>query len=213
MDGDRVFEVERDDLTALIPHMRAFAQTLCRDPTQADDLTQDALASAWEHRSSFAQGTNLKAWVFQILRNKFYSDRRRSWRSVQLDPTEAEETLFAVSNPEAVLDLDDVRCAMLQLSDEQREALILIAAAGVSYRVAAAICSCAEGTLKSRVSRARQRLAEIVSHGDLDGRGRVEGSALASIVADAERLSARGAGHASEGAARWRVAEVTRRAA
>ena len=200
MGDDRIRndEIEPDGLIALIPHMRAFAQSLCRDPTQAEDLTQDALASAWEHRSTYSPGTNLKAWVFTILRNRFYSEKRRSWRALPLDQNEAEKTLFAVSNPQAVLDLDDVRHAMLQLCDEQREALILIAVAGLPYRDAAMICGCAEGTMKSRVSRARQRLLELVSHGDRADRSRVEGSAMESIVADAERLSARGAGRRVE---------------
>ena len=198
MGDDRIRndEIEPDGLIALIPHMRAFAQSLCRDPTQAEDLTQDALASAWEHRSTYSPGTNLKAWVFTILRNRFYSEKRRSWRALPLDQNEAEKTLFAVSNPQAVLDLDDVRHAMLQLCDEQREALILVAAAGLSYRDAAIICGCAEGTLKSRVSRARQRLLEIVSHGAQAARSRVEGAAMESIIAEAERLTARVSGRA-----------------
>jgi len=215
MDSDRIRndEIEREELIALIPHMRAFAKSLCRDATQADDLTQDALASAWEHRRSYTPGTNLKAWVFRILRNRFYSDKRRSWRELQLDQKDAEETLFAVSNPQAVLDLDDVRRAMLKLSDEQREAVILVAAAGLPYRDAAMILDCAEGTVKSRVSRARQRLLELVSHGDRADRRRVEGSAMESITADAERLSARSVRRAADapnvGAGR-RPLDVTR---
>jgi DNA-directed RNA polymerase specialized sigma24 family protein len=70
------------DLIALIPHLRAFARSLCGDATAADDLAQDAVAKAWASRNSFAMGTNMKAWTFMILRNQFYSDKRRSWRSV-----------------------------------------------------------------------------------------------------------------------------------
>jgi RNA polymerase sigma-70 factor (ECF subfamily) len=67
-----------DDLMALIPQMRAFARALCRDRAQGDDLAQDALLSAWRGRDSYAPGTNMKAWVFTIVRNQFYSDKRRS---------------------------------------------------------------------------------------------------------------------------------------
>jgi RNA polymerase sigma-70 factor (ECF subfamily) len=156
---------DRRELVALIPHMRAFARSLCHDRTQADDLAQEALASAWKHRGAFTPGTNLKAWVFRIVRNQFYSDRRCSWRVCPLDPDTAAETLVAVSDPNAALQLDDVRRAMLKLSDEQREALTLIEAAGLSYEEVAAICGCAQGTIKSRVSRARQRLLAILSDG------------------------------------------------
>jgi len=157
----------QDELIALIPHMRAFARSLCRDRAQADDLTQDALASAWRRRASYTPGTNLRAWVFMIVRNQFYSDKRRSWRVSQLDPKIAEETLVAVTAPTASLELDDVRRAMLELPDLQREALTLVAVAGLPYHEAAMICACAEGTIKSRVSRARQSLVEILARGEL----------------------------------------------
>src|SRR5258708_2003331 len=123
----------KTELIDLIPHMRAFARSLCRDATEADDLTQAALTQAWAYPRSYTPGTNLKAWVFMILRNQFYSDKRRSWRMLQLDPTVAEETLLAVSDPAAALELDEVRRAVLQLPDDQREALILVGVAGLPY--------------------------------------------------------------------------------
>src|SRR4029077_8925845 len=82
----------RDQLVALIPHLRAFARTLCGDPTAADDLAQDAMMKAWDARASFEMGTNMKAWTFMILRNQFYSEKRRSWRQNQLDQEVAERT-------------------------------------------------------------------------------------------------------------------------
>jgi RNA polymerase sigma-70 factor (ECF subfamily) len=180
-------EVESRALTALIPQMRAFARSLCHDRTYADDLAQDALASAWQSRGSYAAGTNLKAWVFKILRNRFYSDRRRAWRLAQLDPALAERTLVAVSNPTAALELDDVRRAMLELSDEQREALTLVGVAGLSYETAAEVCDCAVGTVKSRVSRARQQLLGIMAQQNLLHRP-VGGDVMASMIAEAEHL-------------------------
>jgi RNA polymerase sigma-70 factor, ECF subfamily len=182
---------ESSELIALIPQMRAFARSLCRDRTEAEDLAQDALTNAWRNRSAYTPGSNLKAWVFRIIRNQFYSDRRRSWRVLQLDPTQAEETLVAVSDPSAALELDDVRRAMSELSDEQREALTLIGVAGLSYSEAAAICDSVEGTIKSRVSRARQRLLAILSHDSLTDRSRVGGDVMASMTAEAEQLRAR----------------------
>ena len=184
---DQVADFDQNDLIALMPHMRSFALSLCRDRTEAQDLTQDALVSAWRRRDSYTPGTNLKAWVFMIVRNQFYSDKRRSWRVSQLDPKLAEETLLAVSNPSAALDLDDLRRAMAGLTEEQRQALTLVAVSGLAYNEAATCCDCAEGTIKSRVSRARQRLSMMLAQGNLTAERRAPGGAMAAILGDAER--------------------------
>jgi RNA polymerase sigma-70 factor (ECF subfamily) len=177
------------ELVALIPYMRAFARSLCGNPTQADDLAQNALASAWGHRSDFEPGTNLKAWVFRILRNQFYSDRRHSRLVCEVDFDLTAESLVAVCDPSAALELDDVRRAMRELPDEQREALTLIGVAGLAYEEVAEICGCAEGTIKSRVSRARQQLLAILSDGDrLARRTYIPGGVMASMLAEAEQL-------------------------
>jgi len=148
----------RNELVALIPHLRAFARSICRDAALADDLAQDAMLKAWRSRASFEAGTNMKAWAFTILRNLFYSEKRRSWRSQHLDPEVAESTLVANDNPSSQLDLLALRNALDQLPDEQKEALILVGAGGMSYEEAASVCGCAVGTVKSRVSRARSSL-------------------------------------------------------
>ncbi len=184
---DAIFQRE---LVKLIPHLRAFARTLTGDAAQADDLAQDAMIKAWDARKSFQLGTNMKAWTFMILRNQFYSDKRRSWRQIQLDQEAAERTLVAVDNPESPLALDELRLAMAMLPDEQREALILVGAGGFAYEEAADICGCAVGTVKSRVSRARKALQGILEAGDYDRDGGSAGDAMRSILADAERLSA-----------------------
>jgi RNA polymerase sigma-70 factor (ECF subfamily) len=159
-------EAFRRDLTALIPKMRAYARSMCgRDTSEGDDLAQEALLKAWLGRRSYTPGTNLKAWVFMILRNQFYSDKRRSWRQQQLDQETAEATLVAIDNPMDAIELDELRRAIAMLPDEQREALILIGAGGFSYEEVAEMCGAATGTVKSRVSRARDRLALILAEG------------------------------------------------
>jgi RNA polymerase sigma-70 factor (ECF subfamily) len=177
------------DLVALIPHLRAFARTLCGDATAADDLAQDAVMKAWDARASYQMGTNMKAWTFMILRNQFYSEKRRSWRQTQLDQEAAERTLVATDDPEAPVALDEMRLALGMLPSEQREALILVGAGGFAYEEAAEICGCAVGTVKSRVSRARRALQAILEQGAYDRDGRPAGEAMRSILADAERLS------------------------
>jgi len=177
------------ELVQLIPHLRAFARTLCGDPAAADDLAQDAMMKAWDARNSFQMGTNMKAWTFMILRNQFYSEKRRSWRQIQLDQEAAERTLVAVDDPESPVALDELRLGLAMLPAEQREALILVGAGGFAYEEAAEICNCAVGTVKSRVSRARRALHAILDSGSYDRDGAAAGDAMRAILADAERLS------------------------
>lgn len=181
-------EAFRAELLTVIPRLRAFARTLAGDATAADDLVQDALVNAWRARASYQPGTNLKSWTYRILRNQFYSDKRRSWRRVSLDMDVAERTLEAVSDPESVLELDEVRRAMALLPDEQREALMLIGVAGMPYEEAARLCDCAEGTIKSRVSRGRRRMLELLETGFIAEDGTRPSTAMACLLADAERL-------------------------
>jgi RNA polymerase sigma-70 factor, ECF subfamily len=177
------------ELIGLIPHLRAFARTLAGDPASADDLAQDAMMKAWDARASYQMGTNMKAWTFMILRNQFYSEKRRSWRQTQLDQEAAERTLIAADDPESPVALDELRLSIGMLPAEQREALILVGAGGFAYEEAAAICGCAVGTVKSRVSRARKALQAILEQGAYDRDGRPAGEAMRSILDDAERLS------------------------
>jgi RNA polymerase sigma-70 factor (ECF subfamily) len=185
-------EAFRASLIPVIPHMRAFARSLCGDATAADDLVQDALARAWQARTSFQLGTNMKAWTFMILRNQFYSDKRRSWRQQPLDQEQAERTLKAYDDPHAVLELDDVRRALALLPVEQREALIMVGAGGMPYEEVAEIAGVAVGTIKSRVSRARTSLATILANG-LDHESNVAPQAgpMAAILSQLEALRGR----------------------
>src|ERR1700741_2460884 len=133
----------RRELVGLTPHLRPFARTLCGDPAAADDLAQDAMLKAWDARASFQLGTNMKAWTFMILRNQFYSEKRRPWRQPQPDQEAADRPLVAADDPEAPVALDELRLALRSLPDEQREALVLVGAGGFAYEEAAEICGCA----------------------------------------------------------------------
>jgi RNA polymerase sigma-70 factor (ECF subfamily) len=148
------------DLVALIPFLRAFARTLCHHRDLAEDLAQNALAKAWRSRNQFLAGSNLKAWVFTILRNEFYSYKRRAWRETHWDESMGER-IAAAPNPQLwSLELADTAHALRDLPDSQREALILIAAGGFSYEDAAKICRTPVGTVKSRVARGRAALVQ-----------------------------------------------------
>ena len=152
----------RDQLIAAIPGLRAFGMSLTARPDRADDLVQETLMKAWHHHDSFQQGTNLRAWLFTILRNEFYTHIRKRRREVE-DADGVYAGAVAVNGgQEGHLDMADLRSALLQLPDDQREAIILVGASGFSYQEVAEICGVAVGTVKSRVSRARERLARIL---------------------------------------------------
>jgi RNA polymerase sigma-70 factor (ECF subfamily) len=150
------------DLLATIPSLRAFAVSLSQNADKADDLVQETLVKAWDKHESFQMGTNLKAWLFTILRNEFYSQMRKRGREVQDSDGIMTERLAVHPSQEGKLDLADFRQALEKLPEDQREAIILIGASGFSYEEAAMICNCAVGTIKSRVSRARTRLQELL---------------------------------------------------
>ncbi|WP_292897867.1 MULTISPECIES: sigma-70 family RNA polymerase sigma factor [unclassified Nitratireductor] len=152
----------RDDLLATVPSLRAFAVSLSKNADRADDLVQEALVKAWDKQASYQPGTNLKAWLFTILRNEFYSQMRKRKREVEDSDGAITGRLSVHPAQEGSVDLKDFRRALEQLPEDQREAIILIGASGFSYEEAAEICDCAVGTIKSRVSRARTRLQEIL---------------------------------------------------
>ncbi|NNC37745.1 MAG: sigma-70 family RNA polymerase sigma factor [Acidimicrobiales bacterium] len=181
----------RAELTSLIPHLRAFSRSLCGNAALADDIAQDALLKAWNAREKYQPGTNLKAWTFTILRNQFYSIKRRSWRATALEPGVAEETIVSVANPDDSVRLNELRKALDKLSDDQREAIVLVGASGLSYDEAAEICGCATGTIKSRVSRARASLESIMEDGDFDNSNDGVGAldAMDAILKEADTLA------------------------
>ncbi|MEL6062999.1 MULTISPECIES: sigma-70 family RNA polymerase sigma factor [unclassified Methylobacterium] len=150
----------KDDLIVLVPRLRRYALSLTFDGNEADDLVQFTLLRAWEHRDRFQHGTNLAAWLFTILRNTFINGRRKRSREVP-DP----EGLHAASLSEPARQDDTLRLRELQaaigrLEPVHREALMLVAVDGLPYEAAALVIGCPAGTVKSRVSRARDRLIQ-----------------------------------------------------
>lgn len=152
-------------LTEAIPHLRAFGRSLSGNPDLADDLVQDTLLKAWSARDRFVAGTSMKAWTFVILRNTYFSNMRRKKFTASYDETVAERVLSAPAPQQDPLHLADLQRALMEISDDQREAVILVGAGGYSYEEAAEIADCAIGTMKSRVSRARQTLEGILTDG------------------------------------------------
>lgn len=152
----------RQQLLDLIPSLRAFAMSLCGDAERGDDLVQETLVKAWGNFKSFQEGTNLRAWLFTILRNEFYSQMRKKGREVE-DVDGAFAARLSTHAPQfGQVELGELREALTHIPTDQREALLLVAASGFSYEEAAEICGCAIGTIKSRVNRARARIAQLM---------------------------------------------------
>ncbi|MBA8820719.1 RNA polymerase sigma factor [Ochrobactrum sp. GPK 3] len=170
------------ELLASLPSLRAFAVSLIGQHDKADDLVQDTIMKAWAKQETFEMGTNMKAWLFTILRNEFYTQMRKRGREVQDTDGVFSEQLAVHPSQYGTLDLQDFRAALEQLPDDQREAIILIGASGFAYEEAAEICGCAVGTIKSRVSRARTRLQEIL---------KIEGEGDYGPDADSSRVTLR----------------------
>lgn len=160
--------VLRDQILAAIPSLRAFAISLSGNVDRADDLVQETILRALANIQSFQPGTNLPAWLFTILRNLFRSEYRKRRREIEDTDGSLAETL--ASHPDQIgrVEFQEFRHALAQLPAEQREALILVGASGFSYEEAADICECAVGTIKSRVNRARGRLAKLLEVENID---------------------------------------------
>ncbi len=151
---------QKDEIVLHLPALRAFALGLCRNPDRADDLVQDTILRAWDHFSSYTPGTNLRGWLFTILRNGYYSELRKRRREVA-DPEGAFVARLAIGpSHDGALAMAEFLAAFAHLSPEHREVLTLVGALGFSYEEAAVVTNLAIGTVKSRVSRARAILGE-----------------------------------------------------
>lgn len=148
-----------DELIALVPRLRRFAQIRTGSAAEADDMVQATLLRAWEHRSKFEEGTNLVAWLFTILRNTHVNQRRRLRREVEDVDGVIAGALSLAPDQEHRIALFELQAALDALPEDQRETLLLVTVDGLRHEEAAAILDCQVGTIKSRVSRARERLA------------------------------------------------------
>ncbi|MDX8350987.1 sigma-70 family RNA polymerase sigma factor [Cognatiyoonia sp. IB215182] len=152
----------REDIITHLGEMRAFARSLTRNAVSADDLVQDTIEKAWRGFHTFRPGTNLRAWLFTILRNTHYTNLRKT-KGAQIVPVEPlAEELVGHPGGDTYIAMIDFERALGMLPVEQREALVLIGASGLSYQDAAQTCGVSIGTIKSRVNRGRARLAALL---------------------------------------------------
>lgn len=156
----------REELVEHLPALRAFAISLTRNSATADDMVQDTVVKAWTNIDKFEVGTNMRAWLFTILRNTYYSSRRKAKREVADVDGIFTESLAEKPAHDGHMQMADFRKAFVQLKDEQREALLLVGASGFSYEEAAQMWGVAVGTIKSRTNRARNKLTELMGLSD-----------------------------------------------
>ncbi|PVH29146.1 RNA polymerase sigma factor [Pararhodobacter oceanensis] len=152
----------RDELVTHLGVLRAFALSLCRNGALADDLVQETVMKAWKSIDRFESGTNMRAWLFKILRNTYYTSYTKARREVADVDGVMGENVAVKPDHDGRLAYTDFLRAFEQLPDDQREALTLVGASGFAYHEAAEMCGVATGTMKSRVNRARQKLIEIL---------------------------------------------------
>ncbi|POR41088.1 RNA polymerase subunit sigma-70 [Methylobacterium sp. V23] len=160
--GETLTAEVRAGMAEQMPGLMRFALSLTKDRSRAEDLVQETLMRAWRSRHTYEAGTNVAGWLTMILRNTFYSHHRKRSHEVE-DPDEAYAAALSIAPPqEDRLHLQDMHVAMGQLPPEQRETLVLIVLNNLSYEEAALAMGCKVGTVKSRMSRARERLSEIL---------------------------------------------------
>jgi len=156
-------------MKAEIPRLRRFARYMTRDADYADDLVQECLTRAIANIGSWQPGTNLRAWLFVILKNVFRNDKRREQHDqAYRSRIESEPPGYTSADQHHRLMLSEVQDAFMRLSDDHREILVLIAVEGMHYEEAAAVLNISVGTVKSRLSRARTALRSLVDIGEPD---------------------------------------------
>jgi RNA polymerase sigma-70 factor (ECF subfamily) len=168
IEGDPLSDADfHKELTAAIPHLRAFARMLCGDRDRADDLAQETLMKAWAARDRYVAGSSFRAWTYTILRHHYFGQVRRERFVGEYDETEAERILNIQGSQEGRLEAADVLRALATLPAAQREVLVLVSIGSVSYEEIAEICGVALGTVKSRIARARAALSAAIDSGVL----------------------------------------------
>jgi len=173
----------REELVEHLPAMRAFAISLTRNGAVADDMVQDTLVKAWTNIEKFEVGTNMRAWLFTILRNTYYSSRRKTKREVPDVDGIFTDNIAEKPAHDGHMQMLDFRKALAKLKDEQREALLLVGASGFSYEEAAQMCGVAVGTIKSRTNRARAQLAELMGHDEDDALEMTDDATMSVLTA------------------------------
>jgi RNA polymerase sigma-70 factor, ECF subfamily len=156
------------DLFAALPRLRRYARVLTSDVHRADDLVQDTLARAWAKRRLWRAGSDLRAWLFTIMHNVHFNQfsiRRRERAHVSLDADDGQAVdweLAVRATQSSRVEVNEVLAQIGRLPADQREVLVLAAVEELPYKEIAALLGVPVGTVMSRLSRARERLRQMV---------------------------------------------------
>jgi RNA polymerase sigma-70 factor (ECF subfamily) len=146
-----------------IPRLRRYARALTRDINAADDLVQDCLTRALSKVHLWQKGTDLRAWLFTILHNQYVNHVRRAVREgAAVGLSETEPMLTSAPNQGKRLELRDLERAIAKLPEEQRSVLLLVGLEGMRYEEVAAVLDVPVGTIRSRLSRGREMLRQLM---------------------------------------------------
>lgn len=152
----------QQQMLAFAPQLRAYAMSISRSADRSDDLVQETMLRAISKIDTFQAGTKLGAWLTTILRNCYLSDLRRRRHEVEDVDGCYSESLRVAPEQEGQLEYKEFCAALREIPFDQREALMLVGAAGLSYEDTATLCRTTTGTIKSRINRARSRLAALL---------------------------------------------------
>jgi RNA polymerase sigma-70 factor (ECF subfamily) len=148
------------DLIELIPRLRRYARALVGDRSTADDLVQDTLERAWSKLHLYRHGTDLRAWLFTVMHN-VHVNRVRSTRPTEALEDDTPELAQRATQGDALV-VRDLERAIAALPDAQREVLLLVALEDLSYDETARALGIPIGTVMSRLSRAREKLRDLM---------------------------------------------------
>lgn len=150
-------------IDVLLPLLRRYARRLTRDAAEADDLVQETFVRGFEKSHLWRQGTDLRAWLFTILHNLYVSDIRRAVRSgTMVDLAHAELSFACPPRQAERLQIRDLERALARLPEEQRSVVVLVGVDGERYETVAALLGVPSGTVRSRLSRGRTKLRELM---------------------------------------------------
>jgi RNA polymerase sigma-70 factor (ECF subfamily) len=156
-----------DEFLAVLPSLQGYARSLTRNVDAAEDLVQDTLMRAWSSQHQFIAGTNFRAWIFTIMRHRFVDVCRRNRGCfIPVDDLTDHPRLSSMPAQDSMIELEEVANAFWRVSPPHREILTLVCALGLEYEEAAEVIGCATGTVRSRLSRARDALQEKLDQGE-----------------------------------------------
>ncbi len=181
----------REEILVRVPSLRALARSMCRNFDNAEDLLQDTILKAWLNIHQFQPGTNICGWLFTIMRNHFYGQHRKLRHEVEDIDGQYSVRQAVAPEQDNQLTKNSLSSALSKLRPLEREALLLVAIHGLTYEQTANALDCPIGTIKSRIARARIKLAKLMSFNpnlDLEADGLMKATLQSAQIGREDRI-------------------------